>query len=567
MCQEKLSANNQRLGGVEYIKVGWQDLSDWRPPKSPRTCYLLDLTGSTDDIPTQEFGEDLVRDADSERYNGIYLVVLTTPEVWSKCRTVTGVVTRGFTQPAASEILEKRLRLKLAVPAAQRWLDSLGIKELIERIVHPSEAADLADEISRNSNRLNFDEAVAEVIDKFGSWKNYLRRWFDDHKDVPDRAAMLSAAVLDPSSSADILAARKALLGILKEQEPEESPLSGPGRTGYLSLLNAHQIREKVSISHHRKGLDEAVLRFVWNEWPEAQGHLERWLLGLASSAPKSKVSRIARVAVQAAIHAESSAYLGLVRKIVSEYPESRPLALEILELTVLDPKVGAQVRKRLLEWITKGDERIASLAVQACGGQLGQERPSIALYRILRAMSREPRDSASKAAEKALILLAEDEISRFAVLDTVRTWIKREQTVGISAFYALASGSADFVGSTLSSDLGEIHVEFFEVGWGAAAKADSDRKQLARAIGSFIDMCEEKGVSADVVTRIISPILADSFNRSLASMVLRGGQADPPAGDLDIRSRLFEALIHGRLEESKAPRALLRERANDDGS
>ncbi|MFD6696041.1 hypothetical protein, partial [Micromonospora aurantiaca (nom. illeg.)] len=360
------------------------------------------------------------------------------------------------------------------------------------------------------------------------------------------------AAVLDPSLPADIIHARKKLLEILKDGEAEVAPLAGPGRTGYLELLQAQQVKDRFSISHQRKGLDEAVIRFVWNEWPQAHPFLQEWLLALATDAPQSRIKRIADVTVTAALQAGSTAYIDLVRKIVTDYPQSWSLALEIIDLTVVDPAVGAQVRQRLLGWVTNKDPSYAALAVEACGRRLGQERPSLALHRIFRALSREPGDKGFLAAERALVSLADDEISRRAVLDTVRSWLQSQPKTGLPAFIALATRSSSFVLSALTPEADGESISFFKDGWNRAAASAMPRPDIATALGKFIDICEEGKVEPDLITEIVGPLLAESVNKSLAMMVLsRSGSERKNVSD-PIRNHLMQELIWGRLRKAR---------------
>ncbi|MFD6697440.1 hypothetical protein, partial [Micromonospora aurantiaca (nom. illeg.)] len=190
-CQERLAQDGRHLNGLHYIKMGWQEINAWHLPKEPGSCYLLDLSGSTDEPPTLEFGEDLAQDADSARYDGVYLVVLATPDVWSGCKGATSSLTRSFSPPPAGEIVKRHLQSKFGVSNYEEWLRVEDIRELIARIESPSEAAELAEEIAKNSHLNNLPEAVAEVLDKFGSWRKHLSKWFREHEDVPARAAML----------------------------------------------------------------------------------------------------------------------------------------------------------------------------------------------------------------------------------------------------------------------------------------------------------------------------------------------------------------------------------------
>ncbi|MBP1784842.1 hypothetical protein J3R08_004692 [Micromonospora sp. HB375] len=548
-CQARLSRESKPARGLHYIKMGWQEIDAWQMPKTPGRCYLLDLTGSTDEKPTREFGQELVRDSDEARYDGVYLVVLATPDVWDACKPVTSKVTRSFTPPAARQVLESHLQWKFQLSGYERWLDDNGVQDLVNSLEHLNEAAELAEEIARNWQR-EFAEALSDVLDKFGSWTNHLSSWFEG-KSVFDRATMVSAAVLDPGLPAEIMSARKELLTILESQDAELSPLAGPGRTGYLKLLGAVQVKNKFSISERRPGLDEAVIRFVWNEWPQAHPYLEKWLVRLADGASPARVARIAHVTVQAALQANSTAFMSLVHRIVVDDPGSRRLALEILDLTVLDPVVGAKVRNRLLAWVGSKNEDLAALAAEVCGGKFGRERPSLALHRIFRALSRDTRDNGVVTAESALVQLTRDEISRVAVRETVRSWLSEQPEIGAPAFLALATRSTASVSSGLGPNATDDDLSFFALGWEVAARLPSTRSELAMDIGRFIDICEKEEVRPVDFARVVGPVLADSLNETLAVAVLRQDKGRNHEGE-SLRAHLLKELIRGQLRSAK---------------
>jgi len=551
-CQERLAQQNKPQGGIFRIKMGWRDLEDREMPQSPGRCYLLDLSGSGDDLPSADFGDVLLQKADDGRYSGIYLAVLVTAEVWRKCQAVADKVTRIVSAPPAEKVVERHLRWKFSLSNYQEWLDDLSFIELISRIERPLEAEELAEEIARNVNRSDVREARKEVLDRFKAWKGYLSTWFENNKKVQDRATMISAALLDPDTPAEIVNARNQLLKILREEELIEGPLAGPGRSGYLKLLQASPIGNKYSISHRRSGLDEAVILYVWDEWPQAQPHLENWLLALATRSSNQRVKRIAKVVVKAAIQANSKAFLGLVKKIASERPDCKELALEILDLTALDARVGASVRNRLRSWVSGDNENLAAIAVEVCGRVLGQERPTLALRRVSEALSRDPIDKRHRSAEDAIVALASDEESRFAIFDTVRDWISAQPRVGLSAFLNLAARSPGFVEEALRLDEEEKGLCFFRSGWSLALSAGVSQRDLVFALGKFLDHCEKVEVSRETVYRIVGPTLADSLNKSLAMAVLMPEGSAELQGDRGsaIRSHLIRELIWGRLGE-----------------
>jgi len=544
-CQARLIRESKPARGLHHIKMGWQEIDAWQMPKVPGRCYLLDLTGSTDEKPTREFAQELVRDSDEARYDGVYLVVLATPDVWDGCKSVTSKVTRSFTSPAACEVLAFHLQRRFKLTGYERWLDDNGIQSLVSSTERLGEAAELAEEIARNRNR-EFAEALNDVLDKFGSWTNHLSSWFEG-KSVSDRATMVAAAVLDPGLPAEIMSARKELLRILESQDVELSPLAGPGRSGYLKLLGAMQVGNKFSISQMRPGLDNAVIRFVWNEWPQAHPHFEEWLVRMVDGASSSRVARIAHVAVEASLQANSTAFMSLVRRIVLENPGSRGLALKILELTVLDPVVGAKVRSRLLSWAGNKNEDLAAIAAEVCGGQFGRERPNLALHRIFKALSRDARDKGVIAAERALVQLMGDEISRVAVRETVGTWLSEQPEIGAPAFIALATSSTAAVSSGLGPNATVDELSFFALGWEVATRLPSTRAGLATDIGRFIDICEKGEVRPVDFARVIGPVLADSLNETLAVAVLRQDISRHHEGD-SLRAHLLKELIRGQL-------------------
>ncbi|MEU1398690.1 hypothetical protein ABZ403_21850 [Micromonospora zamorensis] len=531
--------------------MDWEEINAREIPKVPGTCYLLDVSQG-DERPQSEFGEDLLQDSDYNRYDGVFLIVTTTPEVWDECRTTTLGVTRQVSAPVSREVAERRLQ-EFAVDGRDAgWLSDERFTLLVNRIVKPSDAVALVNSIFDSSRYADIEEAKHAVLDEFQSWRAYLSKWFSDHESVAERAAMIAAAVLDPGTPAEILAARNALLRKIGESEESVGPLSGPGRTGYLKLLDAANLGTSISISAARHNLDEAVVLFVWDEFPQVHVVFQDWLIGLASSASPVVVRRLAEITVKTAIRAKSTIFLQLVRKIVLERPESNSLGLAIIDETVLNSTLGPLVRQRLLQWAKGANELLSVFAVEACGGLLAQEMPRLALKRIFAALSREQSDKGLRAAEDALLKIASASPTREVTRDTVAGWIEADPSAGVRAFLMLNSRAPSFVAASLQQGTAELNERFFHLGWSSALRVRQKDGAVVGAMRNFLDVCRDSDVPPVVVTRIIGPILADSLHSSLAMAVLRaqsGGETNRASDP--VRDYLTKELIYGDLAAS----------------
>ncbi|MFD2764277.1 hypothetical protein [Micromonospora eburnea] len=544
-CQKKLDEEGKPAGGSWLLRTGWEEIAAREIPSAPGASYLLDVSQS-DDIPKAEFGEDLIRDSDFNRYDGVFLVVITTPEVWQECHGVTAIVTRDVPVPDPYAVTMERLQTITDDNRYESWLADLSFQALVTRLKQPSEAVALAKSISSALQREDAEEAKQSVLDEFQSWRSYLTTWFKKHDSVPERAALVAAAVLDPAPPARMLDARNELLREIGEPEESVGPLSGPGRSGYLVLLEAGSVDKGFSISATRHGLDEAVIIFVWNEFPQMHRVLQNWLIGLAEGAPSHVVERVAHITVKTAIRARSNIFLELVKKIVLERQSSYALAIKIIDGIVLDSGVGAFVRHRLLQWARGANEFLASFAVDACSHTLLQERPRIALKRIFEGLNRESPDSGFRNAQKVLLEVSKDGSAALIVCDVVAEWLSQDGgNAGVKAFLVINYNVPAVLLANLADASNASTEEFFRKGWSAAIGSDVDRSELIGAMRSLIDVCNKCMIPPSVVMRIVGPVLAESINSDVAMAALRAkddGVADP------IRDHLMRELIYGDL-------------------
>ncbi|WP_157751716.1 hypothetical protein [Actinoplanes derwentensis] len=531
--------------------MGWEELLARELPRIPGTSYLLDLTDSTDEKPSTDFGEDLIKDAPRGREEGVFLVVLVTPDVWTECSFVTKSNTPILRLATAAEIAKRLLIVKHQLNDVDDWLMDERINNILSGIEHPGDAMRLADAISLNFRRHDKEKAKLEVLDEFKNWSSHLSIWFSEHPQQADRAALISAAVLDPGLPAAIMDARNGLLDEIGEAIENPGPLSGPGRTGYLQLLGAVETPHGFSISANKHKLDEAVIPFVWAEWPQMKTPIQSWLLKLASSRVQPGIiERVSSLMVQTASRNNSTAYMELVRKIIVDNAGIRELAFSIVDNAVLDPAAGAKVRQRLLRWAASNTESLALFVAESCGRALGRERPSLAVRRICRVLSRTNTDRATHAAAISLLNLADNESTRSAVFDTVCSMFAAQKEEAVSAFLTLASGSRSFVGTCLTGEVGADELEFFEVGWEITVQLQPEDPRTSSSMRTFLNFCENLLVAPNIVDRILGPILANSLNKILAMEVLSGPEPGNPEApqQVGIRNHLIKELIWGQL-------------------
>jgi hypothetical protein len=438
------------LDCAELRRTGAGDLAlkelvpDWEWPDAARLPvdsqqgYLLDLSGD-DKLAMWPFAKGLRVHAEKLRSAGSFLVITTTDDLWRYCdRVFEEARLRLVALPGAREIAEQRLAGQHRRAERVKWLDHPMVRELLGDRTPPADAVRLAAAVAHATDE--GEQGIDAAVDEFLHWRRYLRQWFGDHPAVDNRALMLAAAALDGSPEDDVFEAADTLLDLIPGDAAPISPLAGPGRTALLDTLDVEP-GEEVSIAGRRPGLDDAVLDYVLDEYPQVQEYLYDWIVDLAFAPVPieqrdARAARVARVLTGLAARRGEQVVLDRLPALAGGDDAHRGFAARLLALAVLDPVVGAAARRRIVEWAERevtSQPLVASIA-EICGEAFGHQRPTAAtaiLGRILRHHATTNGNGATEgnvpAALGALLRVADQGERHRLVLGAVVRWLSSQ--------------------------------------------------------------------------------------------------------------------------------------------
>jgi hypothetical protein len=286
-----------------------------------------------------------------------------------------------------------------AVQVYQRWITSIGLGSwvrwgdaalLLEGAL-PGDArrlAGLVADIAQDNIDLPLTQQQDQVAHAYRGWKSELRHWFREHEKPQDRALLVAAAALAPTSENSIYAAAADLAERL-HIEVNGAGLAWCPVTELGALLDEQHGSPQVVF--HRLGFAEATLRHTLADYPLARQDLLTWLTALVTQSLAGSRPRIwlaGTFADIAAEHGEADTIVQTARAWAgtdnSDPDFNANPAFIALSRTCLHPLVGGRVRRAMYEWsrTTRLPQTLKLIIAQVCE-VLGQTYPSIALTRL----------------------------------------------------------------------------------------------------------------------------------------------------------------------------------------
>ncbi|MFE3582683.1 hypothetical protein [Streptomyces vinaceus] len=543
--------------GVPKERISWLVL-DWDQPRTeqiphtPGHGFVLDLTssGRLDD----DFYTGLADYQKAARADEAFLVILADADYWNP-RTLTTVPTTYLVRPPAQQVAAAHLRHR--ANGRVDWLTSPPLDTLLTEASHAGEAARLAgliagaDQDGRNA-----------VEEQFTEWHAHLEVWFEEHStedDLRERALLMAAALLEKTPAATVLEAADKLFKEVGGALPPGGALAGRDLSARLGAIKASMVDgECLSLDDERRGLSEAVLKYVWQQRPQLRDVLLEWASQL--SAPNGiavrHLDRIAERLVQLSLLPGGAT----VQRVMSGWIETgrtdhRQLAIGVLETMALHPETGPGVRKLLYQWAqNKNSSReLASAVAEICSGRLGQRYPRMALTR-LRILASRNDDLAGESVAKAVRALAKAPEQRVPVLSEIIQWAESRESAtrkaGTTSFLALTDTTdAALVRSThetADDPTAGLTDQLFVRGWRAALEEASTAAAAHNRLADWLD----------------SPALPDTLLMPIAAAVLRGRlHGEGAAGIMlgtsstpDLGRTRRKTLLHRLIDEQTPP-------------
>ena len=392
-------------------------------PLDRRHAFLLDLNDPETDVPAEEFGRALLCEhAGRLETAQSYLVITVTPQIWEACAGGAADITVPLGRPDPRQVCERHLRV--AGPAERvSWLDEPDTNSLLKPAARPADMARLAAEIA---DAPDTDAGRREVVDQYTNWRRKVDELFAKNPTPADRAFAVAAAALDNSPAHLILDAADKLLEKIGGFVPAASALAGEPLSERLEKIDADPDNDIISVSGQQDQLDHAILLHVWDQWPRCQAGLLEWLsdpLPPGVGHQQSLDRKLADTLFRLAVEREPAPVMEALRRWWIG-PERRELAVEIISAAAAHHRIGARVRHRLYGWAKRtGDRDLACVVADVCGGELGRQRPAIALT-WLRRLAADEDEAVSHAVVRALSALAVQPGATAAASRELTRWI-----------------------------------------------------------------------------------------------------------------------------------------------
>jgi hypothetical protein len=566
----------RRSGGLrlllDYPEVSIHDLatdgdrpSVSRLPSEPRQGYLLDLTDEEAAIP-EAFGSRVADHGEGLAQSGSYLVITVTDDLWQSCRASTYPISTQFGLPSAREVVEKRLMYLSASPERLAALNEPAIAALVSEAARPVELVELARSLYENDG-LNLED----IADEYHRWKDYLNGWFASGEvSVSNRALLISAAVLEGAPAGVIMDAADKLLKEARAPVSQDGPLAGDDLSLRIKKIDAVLRNDGgVSINKKHRRLDHAVMDHIWVERPQLREPLLAWMADIAGAngVASKHAERVAMALAELAVSQSTDIFLDVIDKWLQSDENRYRIAVSVLERTALSPTVGASVRARLRRWVEnqRTNERTLRAVAEVCGGQLGEQRPKVALHRLKLIIGRGSED-AEQSAAMGLRRLASVASVRRVVLATVLDWTRSgaDLQAGCVGFLGLVDlGVSDSCASLLLEDTlafgGEQVRQLLVSGWVVTLRDKHTEGRAVELLNGWVDEAATTETGKRTMYPIVESVLKDLSVRSKVAPVLIPPLATDPMSEerQQIRTDLLRSML-------QAPHDSIRQAAAD---
>lgn len=526
---------------LREVRADWDKPNALRLPYKQQHGYLLDLGPETRPF-SAEFASGLLAHHERLKTAKSFMVITATPSMLEICQQKLHDHLVSIDEPApALDIATKRLDLNFNMPERSEWLKKKEVADYLPSGTKPADAVRMAEALGHAPG--DETEGVKRAVDEFRGWKEALLTWFQANKTAFTRAALITAALIEPAPSKKeiSLRAQDLVTEVEGEQPAELNALRAADLSSRLCDIELTEVDGGVSLTQARSGFDEAVLDHMWEERPELRQPFQKWVLGMtAAEKPGSSiVKRIAHALTGMSIRSGSAVFLDYVKQWVDADSQQNNiyLAQAMLEETAVHPVVGPLVRRRLLAWAKGVNPELAVVTARVCGSELGERMTGVAATR-LRHILRHNDEAAREAAKESLIKLAHLDSHRLLMLGIVVGWMQVEETAHAGAMAFLTLTTEGSLAETVLHDAAgdDAMRSILMEGWRQFARSDMDQSRIVDAMTLWLITADRKGMNPQHALNILDTALKESIIDSLALEFFKsvhgrvGSDSDLPA-------------------------------------
>ncbi|ACU97674.1 hypothetical protein [Saccharomonospora viridis] len=381
------------------------------------------------------------QDLDEKR---CHLVVLLSRDVSVRLSEPWSRFVRTLEPPPALQVLANHLAVH-GVEHSEAELDGLVDKLATRRMTDLAELAAFAAVERDRDPHGTFEKWTRHAHTAVSHKATEVSRWFDSHPSGHDRALILSAAMLEGSSTDAVWEARKELRRTVQFAEPDAPPLEHQGLSGHLDTVGFEvdgyrRVRFRRTDFHHRHVRD-----YFWGDHPELREPLRRWVERLVrhpALTPTDRLTLTLRfteqcLAIDHPDHVVSvvAAWARLSDKDVEDLLDC---VHAMLRAGLLDERHGAYFRYRIREWARRGTDlsaRFHSLLVRLCAEVIAPLHPAQALVR-LRHLAHHPDPDVSEYALDTLDELARERLFLRRVVHKLGEELGKQRLRDVELFF-----------------------------------------------------------------------------------------------------------------------------------
>lgn len=353
----------------------------------PGNRYLLDLSG----VPEAGYSAAqrvLVRyRAVVEQSRSWMVAVLPAGLDWMLHADLAPLVVM-LERPRGRAVFSKHLRVR-GIDFESDQLDTEDLAHLFTA-APMRELARLAELVTeaRDSKRYGTsfpawrDEAVAAAT----NWSKLVSRHLRDHRDVEERALLLSAAMASGAAAEAVHSGAQRLLEALEYQHDGTPRLAQADLGEQLEALEVER-DDDGRVRFTRLAYDNAVRRYFWENFPDLRPTFRTWVarcMELPGLRAEDRMRLVDRFAEQALASGRPEDLCVLVQEWTQPRRMFRAEAAAVLELGLGHDQYGSFFRSRLYDWATgRISPDLARVLTDVCRQVVASTHPEQAAVRL----------------------------------------------------------------------------------------------------------------------------------------------------------------------------------------
>ncbi|GGL20526.1 hypothetical protein Sme01_55370 [Sphaerisporangium melleum] len=312
-----------------------------------------------------------------------------------------------ISRPSESQVLDRHLRAENTIPPDP--LPNIPFLDETHSLYDISRYAQLVTEARKNDDRGTFLSWCDSAAKVFNGLEEDVAVWVSERDTGPERALILTTAMLHGAHPDTIHHATATLLQTVKYPDDPRSILERSGIGSRLKKINA-RIDASGGVRFQSLGYASAIPKHFWTHMPELRMAIQEWI-GTIVKSPDLGRDRRHEVITRFTGLLLNERYRGNLVALIEKWTE-RPdnlhrteAAALVLQHCLQDEQHGSFFRRKVYDWSSRNNlpNGLAQTIIVACRDQIVVNHPDQAVVR-LHHMARRERGSRACMALAELI-------------------------------------------------------------------------------------------------------------------------------------------------------------------